>query len=444
MKHLIPFRCPNLLFRPLEKGYFYAVNCSFPRSLRILSPIQAEVLSAIDGKTSVAGIAEKTGLSLKTLEELLFLLAQTEIVRTDQAFSEPVKPPTPESLNFWIHTTNRCNLGCSYCYIPTLHNPDGMDEATRKQLLEKVVETVKARKLRQVRFRLAGGEPLTQFKAWKGLIVDLRERLTPYGCQFEVSFLTNLTILTDEVIDFAKVHRVSFGVSLDGVKAYQDVSRPFKQGAGSFDLVNQNLKRMLAEQIPVSVNTVVNNQNLDGLPELTQYLIDLDISFRYSVVKGEAIDADKLEEKLLACYAMMKQSIGQGWSFTRRHQFCDLKTTELGFQTCASGFSGGAINVDGTMHYCHVHVGDASKSLYSIFNPELDLVEMIEAGSHEEEKRSADCKACRYRSVCTSGCPVYRIKDKDPQCSLYHKVIPMIYDLQAQERFKQLKDFKLL
>lgn len=338
MKNLIPARSPHLLLRPLEAGYFYVVNCSFPRSLRILSPIQAEVLSAIDGKTSVAAITKRTGLSLKTLEELLFLLAQTEIVRTDQAFSQPVTPPSPQSLNFWVHTTNRCNLGCSYCYIPTLHNPDGMDEATRKQLLEKVVETVKARKLRQVRFRLAGGEPLTQFKSWKAFIPEIREQLTPYGCQFEVSFLTNLTILTEEIIGFAKAHRISFGVSLDGVKAYQDVSRPFKQGTGSFDLVNRNLKRLLAEQIPVSVNTVVNNHNLDGLPELAQYLIDLDIPFRYSIVKGEAIDAVKLEEKLLASYAVMKQAPGQGWSFSRRHQFCDLKPTELGFQTCVFGW----------------------------------------------------------------------------------------------------------
>ncbi|PKK36851.1 radical SAM/SPASM domain-containing protein [Siphonobacter sp. SORGH_AS_0500] len=444
MKNLIPARSPHLLLRPLDKGYFYAVNCSFPRSLRILSAVQTEVLSAIDGKTSVAAIAEKTGLSLKILEELLFLLAQTEIVRTDQVFSQPVKPPSPKSLNFWIHTTNRCNLGCSYCYIPTLHNPDGMDEATRNQLLEKVVETVKARKLRQVRFRLAGGEPLTQFKSWKAFIPDLRKRLAPYGCQFEVSFLTNLTILTEDIIGFAKAHRISFGVSLDGVKAYQDISRPFKQGTGTFDLVNRNLKRLLAEQIPVSINTVVNNQNLDGLPDLTQYLIDLDIPFRYSIVKGEAIDADKLEEKLLASYAVMKQAIGQRWSFSGRHQFCDLKPTELGFQTCASGFSGGAINVDGTLHYCHVQLGDASKTAHSIFDTELDLVEMIEQGSHEEEKRSADCRTCRYRSVCTSGCPVYRVKDKDPQCSLYHRIIPLIYDLQAQERFKNLQDFKML
>ncbi len=64
---------------------------------------------------------------------------------------------------------------------------------------------------------------------------------------------------------------------------------------------------------------------------------------------------------------------------------------------------------------------------------------MIVSGEHHEDAKSEDCKKCRYRSVCTSGCPVYRVNGKDPQCSLYHRFIPMYYELQAQERIQLLE-----
>jgi uncharacterized protein len=209
-------------------------------------------------------------------------------------------------------------------------------------------------------------------------------------------------------------------------------------------MVSTNLKRLLASQIPVSTSTVVNNQNLAGLPGLTRYLIDLDVPFRYSIVKGEPVDATLLEQALIQSYGIMEEAIQQGWRFSNRHQFCDLKPNELGFQTCASGFSGGAIYVDGSVNYCHVHFGDQNELSHSLFNRGLDLADMIEQGSHYEDMKSADCQRCSYKFICTSGCPVYRVNGKDPQCATYHTFIPLIYDLQAKERLKLLADSRMI
>lgn len=444
MTSLIPTKSPHLLLRPIEPGHTYVVNCAYPQSLRLLTGPQAAILAAIDGKSTVSDLSERLTIPPKPLAEFLSLLAQTDIIRFDDRFSKPEKPTTPQSLNFWIHTTNRCNLACSYCYISTLHTTEGMADDTKRQLLEKVVETVVKRKLKHIKFRLAGGEPLTQFKSWKAFIPKIRQRLQEVGCRFEASFITNLTILTDEIITFCHQQGIGFGISLDGLEDDNDASRSFKQGGGSFKYIDRNLRKLVAHQIPVMVNTVINNQNLKGLPDLTRYLIALDVPFRYSIVKGENLDAELLENSLLESYAIMEEAIQIGWQFSRRHQFCDLKPQELGFQTCASGFSGGAIYVDGTLNYCHVHFGDETQSSHSIFDSELDLVDMIQQGSHEEDDRSDDCKACRYSAVCTSGCPVYRVNGKDPQCSLYHRIIPLLYDLQAKERLKTLRDFKIL
>ena len=389
-------------------------------------------------------LGDKLAIQADVLERFLGILSQTEIIRFDDQFSQPQKPRIPESLNFWIHTTNRCNLTCGYCYISTLNSTGGMVDATQRQLLHKLVQTATQRKISLIKLRLAGGEPLTQFKAWQVFIPEAKKALNDVGCSLNFSFITNLTILNDEIIQFSKEHNISYGVSLDGLATEHDATRTFRSGAGSFKVVDGNLRELIAHNIPVSTNTVVSNSNLAGLPGLTRYLIDLDIPFRYSIVKGEAIDAELLEQCLSDSYAIMGEAIQTGWQFSNRHQFCDLKPNALGFQTCASGFSGGAIYVDGTVNYCHVHFGDQTQLSHTIFDDDLDLVDMIEQGSHDEAMKSPDCQSCRYKSVCTSGCPVYRVDGKDPQCSIYHKLIPLIYDVQARERLKLLQDYKIL
>lgn len=441
---LIPIKSPNLLLRPLDADHFYAVNCAYPNSLRVLNKTQYTILTAIDNRVTTAELCRKLSIQADVVERFLGILSQTEIIRFDHDFSKPQKPADPESLNFWIHTTNKCNLSCSYCYISTLNTTGGMSEETKRQLLDKLVETVQKRKITNIKFRLAGGEPLSQFKSWKTFIPQAKQVLKEEGCTLDTAFITNLTILNDEILAFSKEQSISYGISLDGLDDYNDTTRKFRSGAGSFKIIDSNLRKLMAHNIPVSVNTVVTNSNLEGLVDLTRYLIDLDVPFRYSIVKGEDIDPELLERCLLQSYSIMEEAIQTGWRFSRRHQFCDLKPNELGFQTCASGFSGGAINVDGSLNYCHVHFGDAAQSSFSIFKEDMDLVDMIQQGSHLENMKSTDCSLCKYKSVCTSGCPVYRVKGKDPQCSIYHQFIPRIYELQARERLKLLRDHGMI
>ncbi|RRA98613.1 radical SAM/SPASM domain-containing protein [Larkinella rosea] len=444
MVSAIPIKSPNLLIRPIDDKHFYVVNCAYPHSLRILNQTQHEIISAIDNQANIVTLADRLSMPLIALEQFIELLSKTEIIRFDNHFSKPQKPASTKSLNFWIHTTNSCNLTCGYCYISTLNTTGGMQEATKKKLLQKLVETVKKRKLTNIKFRLAGGEPLTQFKSWKSFITEVKQALNELDCELQCSFITNLTILTDEIIQFSKANNISYGVSIDGVERHHNTTRAFRSGVGSFKTVDANLRKLLAHNIPVSTSTVVSNVNLEGLPDLTRYLIDLDLPFRYSIVKGEGIDGELLDRYLSQSYLLMKEALQTGWRFSTRHQFCDLKPSELGFQTCASGFSGGAVYVDGTVNYCHVHFGDTTKQAHSIFDDQRDLVDMVEQTSHYEGMKSQDCQSCRYKSVCTSGCPVYRIEGKDPQCSLYHKFIPLIYELQAKERLKLLRDYQMI
>ncbi|MCF0072476.1 radical SAM protein [Dyadobacter sp. CY261] len=439
----IPTKSAGLLTRKID-GSHYVVNCFYPDSLRVLTPLQYTIVSAIDGVSNAACLAKRFNVDELLLRSFLTSLADNELITFDRRYSLPARPERLRSLNFWIHTTNKCNLSCSYCYISTLQSTGGMQTDVQEQLLKKLVDTAKQRGIEKVNLRLAGGEPLIHFRSWRDFIGDAMSTLRVVQCELNVSFLTNLTVLNDEIISFATENNIGFGVSLDGLNQYHDQTRTFASGEGAFARTERNLLRLVANKIQVSVSTVITNENLPGLPDLTRFLVDLDIPFRFSIVKGQSIDAELLEHGLNESFTIMEDAIRRGWKFSRRHQFCDLKPTELGFQTCASGYSGGAIYVDGNLKYCHVHFGDESRKSLSIFDEELDLVDMIEEVSHGEDIRSEDCKRCKYRSICTSGCPVYRVNGKDPQCSIYHKFIPRIYDLLAMERLKVLRDCRIM
>ncbi|WP_414617748.1 radical SAM protein [Dyadobacter sp. 32] len=439
MKDMFPKIAPGVLIRPIDGDYHYTVNCTQRDSLRILTALQRAFLGSLNDGTSVAEFAERHAISVENSQMLFESFVKSGILLEREDLTCVRKPEFPTALDFWIHTTNACNLGCSYCYISTLHTSGGMSDEVKSRFLEKLVETVEKRNITKIRLRLAGGEPLTQFKSWQHFIPNARQLLGNCSCNLEISFLTNLTLLTDEIIDFAKKEHISFSVSIDGLKEDHNRARPYLSGRGSFATIARNIRKLLENGLQVSINTVVTNNNLYGLPALTDYLIGLDIPFRLSIVKGDKIDGAALEQSLSICFDKMAAAVQKGWTVSGKFQFCDLKPRELGFQTCSSGFSGGAINVDGTFNYCHVHFGDSVQQDISIYNNDLDLVTMIEQGPHLEEIKSNDCKACPYRAVCTSGCPVYRVGGKDPQCSIYHKFIPRIYDLHALERLHLLQ-----
>jgi uncharacterized protein len=262
----------------------------------------------------------------------------------------------------------------------------------------------------------------------------MQQKFKEIGSEFSASFLTNLTYLTEEIVEFAKINKVGFGVSLDGFDFYHDFTRKFHNGKGSFDVVEKNLQVLKDNGIKPSISTVVTGENMEGLPALTEYLIEKNLHFRYSIVRGESINRDRLSNLLTESYHIMENAIEKGWDFSNLHTLCDLKPSELGFQTCASGFSGGAVYVDGGVYFCHVQFGADEKVNGSIFEENSDMLDLIERGSNYVGGRSDDCQTCNYKHVCTSGCPIYRVDGKDPNCGIYHEFLPIIYKLMGKQK----------
>lgn len=432
----ILYRNPNLIIVRIDDDFFSVTNPLINDGSKIINKAQLSILNTIGNNDSIRTIAEKCGCLENEISTLLDIFKEKQFVSNDNSFQEPQRIKAPSSINLWIQTTNECNLRCSYCYIHTLGNKDYINEDGIARLIDKLVETAKNKNLRQIQLRFAGGEPLLKISLWKSYIIELKQRLKDVDCKLNTVILTNLVALNEKYIEFINDNAIGLAVSIDGVGDYHNNTRHFKNGEGSFDIVNKNIDKLLNNGINPTLLTVVSNSNIDGIDKFTEYVIEKNLKHRYSFVSGEDIDIQKLISKMNSCYKIYDKAIEGGYKFSILHKLCDLKFDNLSFQTCGNGFNGGALNTDGSIYFCQRHFG-ITQPLGNIYE-EDDILSIIQRKTFYGEV-SPDCKSCIYRYMCTSGCPIERTNKKDPHCLAYKELIPTILRLRGKERLIRIK-----
>lgn len=100
-----------------------------------------------------------------------------------------------------------CNLKCSHCHCAEMHF----------ELNEDIFDYIDKNNFRRITF--SGGEPLLYFDLMKRII----ERC---GKALEYKFVTNGTLITDEMVDFFNQYRVYACVSYDGENGERDECDP--------------------------------------------------------------------------------------------------------------------------------------------------------------------------------------------------------------------------
>lgn len=430
------YRNPNLIVSKIDDDFYALINPFIKNGMKVINKNQMAILSLIDGKKDLQQIVNLTKLSQKDILVVCNILKEKKIVNFTNDFPDPIWNKNTKSLNLWIHTTNDCNLRCSYCYIHTLGLKDYITEESIRTLCNKLVETSKKRQLENISLRLAGGEPLIKFHLWKPYLVELKQRLLEISCKLQINILSNLVVLNEEIISFIKENHIGLGVSLDGIKEFQDKTRHFQNGKGSFSLVEKHIMQLKKNDITPGIMTVVSNANLEGLESLTQFVIDNTLYSRFSFVQGEELDIPKLIQTLKKCYDRFEEAIEQGFPFSQLHKLCDLKLNSPFFQTCSNGFNGGALYTDGSFYFCQKKFG-IDEPHGSLFE-DNDLISIVQRKTYYRNV-SSECERCNLRYICTSGCPLERRDGKDPHCEVYKEIVPIIFRLRGKERLRELK-----
>lgn len=314
-----------------------------------------------------------------------------------------------------------------------------MEDSTIDSLSKSIIETVKKYSLNNVVLRLSWWEPTLVFNKRLDKIKILKEELSKENCELKINFLSNGTIIDDYKINEIKNNRLWISISLDGIWEFHDKNRFYIDWKWSFEKVSENINKLIEQWIKPNIMTVVSNENMDWLVELTKFLIEKKLYYRYSFVQCEDLNQEKLIHIMNQCYDVLEAAIENWYDFFRYHKLCDLKLLNPSSKTCASWYYSWAVYLDWSIHFCQLKLSEENNTWNVIENN--DILEMISKWKNNWGKLSDDCTVCNHQTICTWWCPIERKDWKDPHCEIYKNTIPRIYNLiWKQKLLKILKN----
>ena len=150
-----------------------------------------------------------------------------------------------------LQITQNCNFKCRYCMFANESNIDRRHQNVNMtwDVARRSIDFVYTHSIdcKFINMAFYGGEPLLNFKTIKQ-VVDYCDKLF-ISKKIIYSMTTNLSILTDEMIDFFKDNGFRLSISLDGGKDVQNKHRKFAQnGIGSFEVVYNNVEKLRKRQ----------------------------------------------------------------------------------------------------------------------------------------------------------------------------------------------------
>jgi len=168
----------------------------------------------------------------------------------------------------YFNPTERCNLDCSYCYIPQDMRQGG-GHMPEKELLralgmlkEYFDRTLPKGSMPQIIFH--GAEPMLNRDA-------VFAGIDRFGKDFVFGVQTNATLLDDEAVEFLKGRDVSIGVSLDAPEAaVSDRTRQDARGRGVHDRVVEAMERLRGYD-SWSVICTITRENMASLTGLVEF-----------------------------------------------------------------------------------------------------------------------------------------------------------------------------
>ena len=175
----------------------------------------------------------------------------------------------PTTLHIFVVSKN-CNFNCIYCQAGNLNQKD--DYKMTKETAKRAVEIAMDSPSKCLTFEFQGGEPLTNYEIIK-YIIEYSKSINK-DKQIEYNLVSNLTLLTDEMIEFFIKNEVSICTSIDGNKELQNKNRPYKN-KDSYEETVSKIKKLKEKGVKVSAIETTTKYSLEKYKEIVDEYINL-------------------------------------------------------------------------------------------------------------------------------------------------------------------------
>lgn len=330
-----------------------------------------------------------------------------------------------------------CNMQCRYCfYCDVAENREIrlygiMTDSTTDALVRRSFEYADA----PVSFAFQGGEPTLAGEDYFRSFIEKVGFYNKSALPVSYSIQTNGYNLSDEMCGIFAEHKFLVGLSLDGTSALHDSARVSRSGEGTFERVNESVKKLKKYNIDFNILTVLTENNAKNISKIYNYFRSRNFRFIQFIkhIDGFGCEAQKsvysLTQKRLSsflntAFGYYYEDIIAGKYISVR-EFDNFVRLAMGQAAECCGMNGSCppnlvIEADGGVYPCDFYVLD-EYSLGSIID--TPIKELLDSEkSHEFRRRSVKvdekCKKCRFFRLCRGGCARYREPYGDDGLSL--------------------------
>ncbi|WP_350342985.1 radical SAM protein [Proteinivorax tanatarense] len=189
-----------------------------------------------------------------------------------------------ESFSVYWYLTYKCNLKCKHCWVESSPTVDSEDKLSLSEV-KNVLEQFKRANITNIAF--SGGEPLLMKN-----IVDIINETNKHNIHY--AFETNAILIDEQIIGAVnrrkyKNNEAVFIISLDGsTENYHDYLR----GKGSFKKTVNQIFKLQKNNIPYSIQCVINKQNIHNVKEIIAFskkLKPTNLTFAFLQPVGRAV-----------------------------------------------------------------------------------------------------------------------------------------------------------
>lgn len=314
-----------------------------------------------------------------------------------------------------------CNMNCSYCLETKKIAHHKIDFSYIEKLLYLIYRdnVFNEPKNTQHYFDLVGGETF--------IYIDLLEQTTElcnkltkqfdWDLKPKFHFFTNGTLLnTPKVKRYLEKYKnqIWLEISIDGIKATHDKTRPFKDGLGSYDLICANLA-----DIPCEFNLRYNlsPENVNGYAEGIQW--NIDNGYAYTVQLVQELEWDNAYtlfyneiKKLFNWYIthdedwITKHKLGVLW---KDRNFKPIFLQDSANLKACAALCGFTLDYKGDLYPClpiSAVVGSSNNYRYGHIDTFTDWLKIKQAIPFKDNNidRLSDCYRCPIGSRC-KPCP---------------------------------------
>lgn len=359
-----------------------------------------------------------------------------------------------------IVVTTACNLECLYCQA---RQSECCGRYMDRDTALRAVDIALSAPSSHISIEFQGGEPLLNFEIIRDAVEHAIDNAK--GKTIEFTVVSNLTLITDEMLEFFATHDVTLSTSLDGAPSLHNHNRPYSDGTGSYETLLLAIERVRKAGIPLGAIQTTTSASLVQARQIVDTYCSLgfdNVFIRPLTPLGRASEAWEhvgyQPEEFSAFYREVLRYIvdlnKRGIHIKEGHASIVLPKILFGNPTnymelrspCGAGIGQMAYHVDGNVFTCDegrmlYEMGDSSFKLGNVWeNSYKDMVRcsVCRVASVSSAVESVPgCCDCVYQPYC-GLCPVVNVARQadllpkmahDYRCRIYMGIFDAIFDI---------------